>query len=90
VLAVAAKIANAVRLPFVVAGAQLAVTTSVGIARFHGGGQNLEELLANADRALYGAKRNGRDGGNPCGASNTYSPRSFYIPPGGATTVLRS
>jgi diguanylate cyclase (GGDEF)-like protein len=62
VLAVAAKIANAVRLPFVVAGAQLAVTTSVGIALFSGGGQTHEELLANADSALYGAKRNGRDG----------------------------
>lgn len=62
VLAVAAKIADAVRLPFQVGGAQLAVTTSVGIARFNGGGQNHEELLANADSALYGAKRNGRDG----------------------------
>jgi diguanylate cyclase (GGDEF)-like protein len=62
VLAVAAKIANAVRVPFVVAGAQLAVTTSVGIALFSGGGQTHEELLANADSALYGAKRNGRDG----------------------------
>lgn len=61
VLAVAAKIADAVRLPFLAGGAQLAVTTSVGIARFSGG-QNHEELLANADSALYGAKRNGRDG----------------------------
>jgi diguanylate cyclase (GGDEF)-like protein/PAS domain S-box-containing protein len=62
VLAVAAKIANAVRAPFQAGGVHLAVTTSVGIARFSGGGQNHEELLANADSALYGAKRNGRDG----------------------------
>jgi diguanylate cyclase (GGDEF)-like protein/PAS domain S-box-containing protein len=62
VLAVAAKVATAVRSPFEVGGVSLAVTTSVGIARFTGGGQNHEELLANADSALYGAKRNGRDG----------------------------
>jgi diguanylate cyclase (GGDEF)-like protein/PAS domain S-box-containing protein len=62
VLAVAAKIADAIRAPFQASGVQLAVTASVGIALFSGQGQTHEELLANADSALYGAKRNGRDG----------------------------
>jgi diguanylate cyclase (GGDEF)-like protein/PAS domain S-box-containing protein len=63
VLPVAAKIANAVRAPFNGGdGAPLAVTTSIGIALYSGEGQNHEELLANADSALYRAKRNGRDG----------------------------
>jgi diguanylate cyclase (GGDEF)-like protein/PAS domain S-box-containing protein len=62
VLAVAAKIADAIRVPFQASGVQLAVTTSVGIALFTGSGQTHEELLANADSALYAAKRDGRDG----------------------------
>jgi diguanylate cyclase (GGDEF)-like protein/PAS domain S-box-containing protein len=62
VQAVAAKIADAVRAPFMACGVQLAVTTSVGIALFTANGQTHEELLANADSALYAAKRNGRDG----------------------------
>ena len=43
-------------------GAQLAVTTSIGVALYSGDQQNHEELLANADSALYRAKRNGCDG----------------------------
>jgi diguanylate cyclase (GGDEF)-like protein/PAS domain S-box-containing protein len=62
VLAIAAKIFDAIRVPFQAAGVQLAVTSSIGIALFSGNGQTQEELLANADSALYGAKRNGRDG----------------------------
>jgi diguanylate cyclase (GGDEF)-like protein/PAS domain S-box-containing protein len=62
VTAVAAKIVDAVRLPFAAAGVPLAVTTSGGIALYSGAGQTHEELLANADSALYAAKRNGRDG----------------------------
>jgi diguanylate cyclase (GGDEF)-like protein/PAS domain S-box-containing protein len=62
VLAVAAKIADAIRVPFEASGVQLAVSTSVGIALFTGSSQTHEELLANADSALYAAKRNGRDG----------------------------
>jgi diguanylate cyclase (GGDEF)-like protein/PAS domain S-box-containing protein len=61
-LAVASKIAEAVRAPFDAAGLQLAVTASVGIALLRAEGQSHEELLANADGALYAAKRNGRDG----------------------------
>ncbi|MDB5935626.1 MAG: diguanylate cyclase [Massilia sp.] len=59
--AVAAKIADAIRVPFEVGGVQLAVTASIGIALFGGDGQTHAELLANADSALYAAKRAGRN-----------------------------
>jgi diguanylate cyclase (GGDEF)-like protein/PAS domain S-box-containing protein len=58
----AEKIAAAIRKPFHVGAMQLAITTSVGIASFAGGDETHEQLLANADHALYQAKRNGRDG----------------------------
>ena len=32
-----------------------------GLAARHGSEQILDEMIANADRALYGAKREGRD-----------------------------
>ncbi len=60
--AVAAKLVEAIRAPFEAGGAVLAVTASVGVALFHGDGQTHAELLANADSALYAAKRAGRDG----------------------------
>jgi diguanylate cyclase (GGDEF)-like protein/PAS domain S-box-containing protein len=60
--AVAAKIAEAIRAPFEAGGVRLAITASVGVALFGGGGQTHAELLANADGALYAAKRAGRDG----------------------------
>ena len=77
VLAVAAKIADAIRLPFRHADMQLAVTASVGIALFSGKGQTHEELLANADSALYAAKRNGRDGVNVHGCQARGLARSY-------------
>ena len=58
----AEKIATAIRKPFHVSGLQLAVTTSVGVARYGGGSETDEQLLANADHALYQAKRDGRNG----------------------------
>jgi diguanylate cyclase (GGDEF)-like protein/PAS domain S-box-containing protein len=61
-LAVASKVAEAVRVPFDASGVMLMVTASVGIALLRAEGQSHEELLANADGALYAAKRNGRDG----------------------------
>ncbi len=58
----AEKIAAAIRKPFYVGGMQLAISTSVGVSRYGGGAETHEQLLANADHALYQAKRNGRDG----------------------------
>jgi diguanylate cyclase (GGDEF)-like protein/PAS domain S-box-containing protein len=57
----AAKIVAAVRAPFTVAGSPMLVTTSVGLALYQGEGDTQSSLIARADRALYAAKRNGRD-----------------------------
>ena len=38
-----------------------AVTVSIGVASFNGAGDAAESLLQRADRALYRAKRAGRD-----------------------------
>jgi diguanylate cyclase (GGDEF)-like protein len=57
----AAKIVAAVRAPFTVAGMPMLVTTSVGLALYQGEDDTQSSLIARADRALYAAKRNGRD-----------------------------
>jgi diguanylate cyclase (GGDEF)-like protein/PAS domain S-box-containing protein len=58
----AAKIVEAVRRPFTVAGTQKRITTSIGLALHEGDAESAPELVARADSALYTAKRNGRDG----------------------------
>lgn len=56
------KLVLALRDPIVIAGHQLRITASVGIA-IYGGGEILPtELLKNADAAMYHAKALGRDG----------------------------
>jgi diguanylate cyclase (GGDEF)-like protein/PAS domain S-box-containing protein len=57
----AAKILDAVRQPFSTSAGTLMVTASIGIALFKGEGQSQDALLADADQALYEAKRQGRD-----------------------------
>ena len=37
------------------------VTMSLGVAQWHASHEDFEELMARADRALYGAKRGGRN-----------------------------
>ena len=59
--ALADKIVTAVRAPLVIEGRSVSITTSVGVATYDGGGQAATDLLAAADRALYAAKRQGRD-----------------------------
>jgi diguanylate cyclase (GGDEF)-like protein len=49
------------RLSVPAADDTVAVTVSVGVALFRTHGQDLIELLASADLALYRAKRSGRD-----------------------------
>ena len=58
---IAAKVVACIRDPFEVAGAPLAVTASVGVATYEGAVQTAAEMLALADRALYRAKKLGRD-----------------------------
>ncbi len=55
------KVAIAVRTPFSVAGRDLRVSTSIGIAMYPGDGATQHELLTNADAAMYHAKTLGRD-----------------------------
>ncbi|HET8754971.1 MAG TPA: PAS domain S-box protein [Solirubrobacteraceae bacterium] len=61
--AVAAKLVQAVRDEITVVGARRArrVTTSVGVAPFGDGDVTGEEMLVNADLAMYEAKEGGRD-----------------------------
>jgi len=55
------KVAIAIRTPFSIAGRDLRVSTSIGIAMYPGDGSTEHELLANADAAMYHAKTLGRD-----------------------------
>lgn len=55
------KIAEAIRRPFPIAGRELRVSVSVGIAMYPGDGQTQHELLSNADAAMYHAKTMGRN-----------------------------
>ncbi|MBN2885403.1 MAG: EAL domain-containing protein, partial [Chromatiaceae bacterium] len=60
-LKVAEKILAAFRAPFSLSGHPLGITISIGIAIFPHDGQNVDELLKNADTALHRAKQNGRN-----------------------------
>jgi diguanylate cyclase (GGDEF)-like protein len=59
--ALARKICEAISAPHEIAGRQLRVTVSVGISEWTGDVKRAEDLLAQADRALYLAKQEGRD-----------------------------
>jgi len=56
---VAEKIVGAVSAPCHVSGSELRVSPSIGIALYPGDGQNIGELLRNADTAMYHAKQQG-------------------------------
>ncbi len=60
-LFVARKVVAAMRRPFAADGADLAVTTSIGIALTNDPSLSAENLLQKADGALYSAKARGRD-----------------------------
>jgi diguanylate cyclase (GGDEF)-like protein/PAS domain S-box-containing protein len=57
----ASKLVTAFGQPFVVAGHSLRVTVSAGIALYPHDGTTFNELLKNADTALYRAKHEGRN-----------------------------
>jgi EAL domain-containing protein (putative c-di-GMP-specific phosphodiesterase class I) len=50
-----------IRDPFQVAGHELRMSVSIGIAMYPGNGEDQRELLTNADAAMYHAKSLGRD-----------------------------
>jgi diguanylate cyclase (GGDEF)-like protein len=47
--------------PFVINGREICVTISLGVATYPEGARDRDELFSAADRALYGAKRAGRN-----------------------------
>ena len=58
---IARRVLEALRAPFQVAGHEFAVTASLGIAMYPSDGEDIETLLKNADSAMYGAKKLGRN-----------------------------
>ena len=60
-VAVARKVVESVRMPFVLEGRELVSTTSVGVSLYPEDGTDAENLTKNADVALYRAKERGRD-----------------------------
>jgi diguanylate cyclase (GGDEF)-like protein/PAS domain S-box-containing protein len=59
--AVAAKILRAFSEPFTIQGREVAVSASVGISHYPEDGADPDALVANADKALYRAKKHGRN-----------------------------
>ena len=58
----AQKIIEAVRVDFIIGGAPLHITTSIGVALLSADPETPAQLVARADAALYAAKHKGRDG----------------------------
>jgi diguanylate cyclase (GGDEF)-like protein/PAS domain S-box-containing protein len=58
---VAEKIRSALTAPFLLAGRQLQIAPSIGIALFPDHGSDSRQLLLHADGAMYRAKRHGGD-----------------------------
>jgi len=61
IVSAATKVLDAFRSPIAISGREFMVTASIGIALSPHDGVTAEELLRNADTAMYHAKRNGRD-----------------------------
>ena len=59
--------------------ADIPVTLSAGIASFPGDGGSYDEVFASADRALYDAKRSGRDRISAVGDKKAEIPISMFI-----------
>jgi diguanylate cyclase (GGDEF)-like protein/PAS domain S-box-containing protein len=58
----ARKLLDALARPYAIAGKELFVTASVGISLYPRDGASAEELVRNADAAMYQAKDDGRNG----------------------------
>jgi diguanylate cyclase (GGDEF)-like protein/PAS domain S-box-containing protein len=58
---VAAKILRRLKTPFDVAGVEVVVSASIGITLYPGDADNADDLMRNADVAMYSAKTRGRD-----------------------------
>ena len=60
-IAVVRKILDAIEVPFSIDGHAALVTTSIGIAIYPADGEHRDDLIRNADAAMYGAKEAGRN-----------------------------
>jgi diguanylate cyclase (GGDEF)-like protein len=60
VTALAKRLIEAIGLPYELSGHRVTIGTSIGIAIFPGDGEDPDQLLKNADMALYSAKADGR------------------------------
>ncbi|MBC3964043.1 diguanylate cyclase domain-containing protein [Pseudomonas simiae] len=56
------KLVAAIHQPFMVDNHRIETAISIGISLFHGDGSSVDDLLAQADSAMYQAKRNGGNG----------------------------
>jgi diguanylate cyclase (GGDEF)-like protein len=61
IMTLAQRIIDSFREPFIVAGQEVRIGASVGIARAPRNGQDRDTLMRNADTALYRAKASGRN-----------------------------
>ncbi len=58
---VARRIIDAITVPFLIGTEEVVVTTSIGIAVFPYDGDSVEELLRNADTAMFDTKEHGKN-----------------------------
>jgi len=61
VVSVADRILSVLSQPYTVARHDLFTTPSIGISMYPGDGESADDLLRNADMAMYGAKRDGKN-----------------------------
>jgi diguanylate cyclase (GGDEF)-like protein/PAS domain S-box-containing protein len=71
---IARKVVTAVANGFSYEGASLAVTASVGVAVYPRDGRTAEEILAQADAAMYAAKRRGKNRWETAGSAEREGP----------------
>ena len=58
---IAEQILTILNKPFFIQGEELSITPSIGIAMYPDYGTNVNELMKNADMAMYRAKANGKN-----------------------------
>ena len=62
VVVIASKILDRLSAPFVIEGHELFVGASIGVAMYPEGGESVEQLIQNADIAMYHIKGRGKNG----------------------------
>ncbi len=60
-LAIARRILKSMKTPFPIGGRELYTSISIGVSLFPEDGEDAEQLIKNADAAMYRAKERGRD-----------------------------